>query len=70
MEYPIGSPTCWDPNNTDCHLKDAQCSYGCVNQSGAEIKAMAGYDHGMRLIIDQGFRRGCARRPRARSSDL
>lgn len=55
MQYPIGSPTCWDENNTNCAIKDAQCSYGCVNRSGVEIKAMANYDKGMRLIINQGI---------------
>ena len=55
MQYPIGSPTCWDENNTNCAIKDAQCSYGCVNRSGVEIKAMANYDKGMRLLINQGI---------------
>ena len=59
MEYPIGSPTCWDENNTNCaNRKEAQCNFGCVNRSGVEIKGMAAYDKGMRLMIDEGFHRG------------
>ena len=39
MAYTIGTPTCWDPSNIDCHKKpnDAQCSYGCTENAGAEI---------------------------------
>lgn len=50
MEYTIGSPTCWNESNINCTVHDAQCTYGCVNQSGTEIKAMADYDGGMRLF--------------------
>ncbi len=43
MQYPIGSPTCWNESNINCTVHDAQCGYGCVNQSAAEITAMADY---------------------------
>lgn len=58
MEYPLGTTSCWNQSNTDCAVKDAQCSFGCVENAGAEIKDMANYDNGMRLLIDQGFHRG------------
>jgi len=58
MQYPIGTPTCWNETNINCTVKDAQCAYGCANQSGTEIAAMAAYDKGMRLLIDEGFSRG------------
>eukprot|EP01052_Picozoa_sp_SAG31_P048278 SAG31_NODE_10029_length_1193_cov_2.914991_1_plen_313_part_01 len=48
MQYPIGSPTCWNESNINCTVRDAQCGYGCVNNSAAEIAAMANYPH-MRL---------------------
>ena len=51
MQYPLGSPTCWNASNTNCTVPDAQCAYGCVNNSGVEISAMADYDTKMRLMI-------------------
>jgi sialate O-acetylesterase len=45
MAYPIGSPTCWNESNINCTVRDAQCGYGCVNNSAAEIKAMANWPH-------------------------
>lgn len=48
MQYPIGSPTCWNESNINCTVRDQQCGYGCVNNSAAEIAAMADYPH-MRL---------------------
>lgn len=54
MAYPIGTPTCWNQSNINCTVKDAQCSYGCSNQSGTEIAAMSNYDTSMRLFIVQG----------------
>jgi hypothetical protein len=45
MAYPIGSPTCWNESNINCTVHDAQCGYGCVNNSAAEIKAMANWPH-------------------------
>ena len=52
VEYTIGSPTCWNESNINCTVHDAQCSYGCVNQSGAEIAAMADYDKGVLIYIE------------------
>lgn len=43
MQYPLGSPNCWNESNINCTVKDAQCGYGCVNNSAAEIAAMADY---------------------------
>lgn len=51
MQYPLGSPTCWNASNLNCTTKDAQCGYGCVNNSGVEIAAMAEYPH-MRLYMN------------------
>lgn len=48
MQYPIGSPTCWNASNTNCAVKDAQCGYGCSENAGEEIAAMANFPH-MRL---------------------
>ena len=45
MAYPIGSPTCWNESNINCTVRDAQCGYGCANNSAAEIKAMADWPH-------------------------
>ena len=50
MGYPLGTPTCWNASNTNCLTKDAQCSYGCVENAGEEIAAMSNYDGGMRLL--------------------
>jgi sialate O-acetylesterase len=49
MEYPIGTPTCWNQSNINCTIKDAQCGYGCCNQSATEIKDMSNYPN-MRLL--------------------
>eukprot|EP00937_MAST-01D_sp_MAST-1D-sp2_P002621 g2621.t1 len=59
MQYPLGSPTCWNASNINCtdHTKGhntAQCGYGCVENAGEEIAAMAGYDDGMRLFMVPG----------------
>jgi hypothetical protein len=43
MEYPLGHAGCWNASNTDCAVSDAQCIYGCVNNSDAEVAAMADY---------------------------
>jgi sialate O-acetylesterase len=43
MQYPLGTPTCWNESNINCTVKDAQCGYGCVNNSAAEIEAMANF---------------------------
>ena len=45
MEYPLGTPTCWNASNIHCtdHAaghNTAQCGYGCVENAGAEIAAM------------------------------
>jgi sialate O-acetylesterase len=55
MEYPLGTPTCWNATNINCtdHTaghNTAQCKYGCVENAGEEIAAMAGYDASMRLL--------------------
>jgi sialate O-acetylesterase len=56
MAYPLGSPTCWNASNINCTDTNktkghntAQCGYGCVENAGEEIAAMANYDSGMRL---------------------
>jgi len=59
MEYPIGSPTCWNASNINCtdHTKGhdtSQCSYGCTQNAGKEIAAMADYDDGIRLYTVGG----------------
>jgi hypothetical protein len=48
MQYPLtsGSPTCWNASNINCTSggKHApQCNYGCVENAGEEIAAMAHY---------------------------
>ena len=53
MQYPIGSPTCWNASNTDCAVKDAQCGYGCAENAGEEITAMANFPN-MRLYQNSG----------------
>jgi len=54
MEYPIGSPTCWNASNVNCTDHDRthnteQCGFGCTQNAGAEIAAMVDYDSGIRL---------------------
>jgi len=55
MAYPLGSPGCWNASNINCTVRGAQCSYGCVNNSGVEVEEMANYPH-MRLYqnVDGG----------------
>eukprot|EP00947_MAST-08B_sp_MAST-8B-sp1_P001432 g1432.t1 len=53
MQYSLGSPTCWNASNIDCKVRDAQCSYGCVENAGEELKAMAGFPN-MRLMVNEG----------------
>ena len=48
MQYPLGSPTCWNESNINCTVRDAQCGYGCVNNSAAEIADMVNFPQ-MRL---------------------
>ena len=53
MEYPIGSPTCWNASNVNCtdHTpghNTEQCSFGCSYNAGEEIAAMPAYDNGAR----------------------
>jgi sialate O-acetylesterase len=48
MQYPLGSPTCWNESNINCTVHDAQCGYGCVNNSATEIADMVNYPQ-MRL---------------------
>jgi sialate O-acetylesterase len=55
MQYPIGSPTCWNASNINCTDTNkshnlAQCGYGCSENAGEEIAAMANFDSGMRLL--------------------
>lgn len=50
MEYPIGSPTCWNASNINCTSGGAQCGFGCSQDAGQTIKDMASYDAGMRLF--------------------
>ena len=52
MEYPIGSPTCWNASDINCtaHHNGAQCGFGCTQDAGQTIADMAQYDHGMRLF--------------------
>ena len=52
MEYPIGSPTCWNASNINCTSSHngAQCGFGCTQDAGQTIADMAGYDSGMRLF--------------------
>lgn len=59
MEYPIGSPTCWNESNINCTDKThgvdhSQCGYGCSQNAGKEISAMENYDDGMRLFTVGG----------------
>ena len=42
MQYPIGSPTCWNASNINCTVKDQQCGYGCSENAGVEITDMVG----------------------------
>ena len=56
MEYPIGTPTCWNASNINCTDPHAsQCNYGCVENAGAEIAVMVDYDDGMRLMVRAHF---------------
>eukprot|EP00040_Diaphanoeca_grandis_P038616 m.256893 g.256893 ORF g.256893 m.256893 type:complete len:558 (-) comp34804_c0_seq1:142-1815(-) len=48
MQYPIGTPTCWNASNINCTVKDAQCGYGCSQNAGEEILAMSNFNN-MRL---------------------
>ena len=63
MAYPLGSPTCWNASNINCTAPpvngyvDAQCSYGCVQNAGQEIKDMANYPN-MRLYQNLDGARG------------
>jgi len=51
MEYPIGSPTCWNASNINCtNPRTAQCGFGCTQDAGETITDMANYDSGMRLF--------------------
>jgi hypothetical protein len=50
MEYPIGSPTCWNASNINCTSRGAQCSFGCTQDAAATIADMAHYDGGIRLF--------------------
>ena len=52
MEYPIGSPTCWNASDINCTgvHNGAQCGFGCTQDAGQTITAMAEYDSGMRLF--------------------
>ena len=52
MEYPIGSPTCWNASNINCTAphNGPQCSYGCTQDAAQTITDMAAYDGGMRLF--------------------
>ena len=65
MAYPIGSATCWNASNTDCAVKDSQCSYGCSENAGEEIAAMANYPN-IRLYQVGG---GGSSTPQAESSN-
>ena len=50
MAYPLGDPGCWNESNVNCTDPHARmCSYGCVNNSDAEVAAMSDFDDGMRL---------------------
>ena len=58
MAYPIGSPTCWNASNINCTDRDkshntAQCGYGCSQNAGEEIIAMANFPN-MRLYENEG----------------
>ena len=52
MEYPIGSPTCWNASDINCTgaHNGAQCGFGCTQDAGQTITDMANYDSGMRLF--------------------
>lgn len=55
MEYPIGSPTCWNASNVNCtdHThghNTEQCSFGCSYNAGEEIAAMSAYDNGALIM--------------------
>jgi sialate O-acetylesterase len=55
MQYPIGSPTCWNASNINCTdntkgHNTAQCGFGCTQDAGKTITDMAHYDDGMRLF--------------------
>ena len=50
MQYPIGSPTCWNASNINCSAPDAQCSFGCTQDAGKTIADMGSYDDAMRLF--------------------
>ena len=52
MEYPIGSPTCWNASDINCTSKHngAQCGFGCTQDAGQTITDMANYDSAMRLF--------------------
>jgi hypothetical protein len=54
MQMPIGSPTCWNASNVNCTSKGSQCSYGCVENAGEEIAAMAKYNSKLRLFTVGG----------------
>ena len=47
-------------------VRDAQCSYGCVENAGAEIVAMAQYDTTMRLYTNNN---GGSKTPLAESAN-
>jgi sialate O-acetylesterase len=64
MAYPLGvHPTCWNASNINCTAPrvhgyvDAQCSYGCVQNAGQEIKDMANYPN-IRLYQNLDGNRG------------
>ena len=63
MAYPLGPPTCWNASNINCTAPpfhgyvDAQCSYGCVQNAGQEIKDMDNYPN-MRLYQNLDGARG------------
>jgi len=63
MAYPLGLPTCWNASNINCTAPphdgyvDAQCTYGCVQNAGQEIKDMANYPN-MRLYQNLDGDRG------------
>ena len=73
FRYPLGSPTCWNASNINCTAPrvngyvDRQCSYGCVQNAGHEIKDMANYPN-MRLYQNSGWEHG-SKTPMAESSN-
>ena len=48
MEYPIGSPTCWNASNINCTSgHSAQGGFGCTQDAGQTITDMGAYDSGV-----------------------